>query len=99
MESPLPDARHTGGDVDGCKARTTAESPFPDARHTGGDVDRFKARTAIESTIPDARHTIGDVDGCQAGAKKVFTNWYISTTYALNGRKVTIKILRGTNIM
>lgn len=73
---------------------------IPNVKHTTiWHVNGFKVRTTIERFSFYACNKTKNVNGSKATTTHVFTNWYISTTYALNGRKVTIKILRGTNIM
>ena len=46
-----------------------------------------------ENMFPKICYFVGNVDGNQAGTVIVFTKCFISTTYALNGRKVMTWIL------
>ena len=68
------------------------------ARHTVGYGDGGQGTAILESIIADARHAVGDGDGCQTSATFVFANDFISITCVLNGRKVTVKILKRLEI-
>ena len=59
-ESTFPNTRHTIGNNNGGKARTTRECITTNTRHAIGDGDGGKTRTRIESMIPNARYAVGN---------------------------------------
>ena len=76
------------------QAAAIIESIVADGGNAVGDGHGDQAAATRESTVADRGDAVGDGHGGHAAATIEFTSLFVSMIYTLNGRKVTMQIMK-----